>query len=118
MERDTFFLPENFRRLVSQKVANRETGASTAKLDANDAHYLGAPQFYELGLNERIWNDGGPGVCFSMTAILRMATLLFQQKRDLPVGQWDRSQAPSSSCQLYFRGHREDMMLAVWCCMK
>ena len=52
LERDTFFIPENFRLLVTSE-----------RLDASKPHYLGVRQFLDLPRTGFVFNDGGPGVC-------------------------------------------------------
>jgi len=99
MERDSFFFPENFRKMVKD-------------LDARESHFLGARQFYEAGRGDRVWNDGGPGICFSMNALTQLGLFLADQKRRIPIGEYDANISPGVQCQLYYKGHREDMMVA------
>eukprot|EP00933_Yihiella_yeosuensis_P004104 TRINITY_DN10808_c0_g1_i1.p1 TRINITY_DN10808_c0_g1~~TRINITY_DN10808_c0_g1_i1.p1 ORF type:complete len:341 (-),score=66.99 TRINITY_DN10808_c0_g1_i1:477-1442(-) len=96
LERDTFFIPENFRYLVA-----------SAKLDANEAHYLGSREFLETPRFGLVFNDGGPGVCLSSEALLRLRKVLLRAPRLAP------EETPSfESCQ-YAAGHREDLMLGA-----
>ncbi|CAE8645754.1 unnamed protein product [Polarella glacialis] len=96
LERDTFFLPENFRLLVA-----------SARLDAKDAHYLGAREFTDVARVGLVFNDGGPGVCLSGGALLRLHAVLVQAPT-LP-----GDQLPDFQSCAFAAGHREDIMLAA-----
>ena len=93
LERDTFFLPENFRLLVVNE-----------GLDASEAHYLGAREFFDLPRTGLVFNDGGPGICLSRRALLDLLPILRRLKYV--------EQPDFETCALA-TGHREDLMLAV-----
>ena len=96
LERDTFFIPENFRLLVVSE-----------RLNTLDAHYLGTRQFNEVPRFGLTYNDGGPGVCLSRGALLDLGQLLKGLGSLGSVGFPDFQR-----CQ-FATGHREDLMLAT-----
>ena len=96
LERDTYFLPENFRLLVA-----------SLGLDAADPHYLGVREFNDVPRSGLIYNDGGPGICLSSTALDRLHAALTAAPT-LPEDQ------PLDFEECAFAlGHREDIMLAI-----
>ena len=95
LERDTFFIPENFRFLVASE-----------RLDASQPHYLGVRQFIDLPRMGLVFNDGGPGVCLSRSALSRLHQLL----RAMPPVVFEN---PDFQQCVLATGHREDLMLAA-----
>lgn len=93
LERDTFFIPENFRFLVVSE-----------RLDASKPQYLGVRQFLDLPRTGFVFNDGGPGICLSQRALSDLGDLLqvtpFVERPDF------------QKCA-FAKGHREDLMLAA-----
>ena len=95
LERDTFFIPENFRLLVTSE-----------RLDASKPHYLGVRQFLDLPRTGFVFNDGGPGVCLSQAALSALHEVLLATPNELV------EYPDFQSCALA-TGHREDLMLAA-----
>lgn len=95
LERDTFFIPENFRLLVTSE-----------RLDASKPHYLGVRQFLDLPRTGFVFNDGGPGVCLSQAALSALHEVLLATPNELV------EYPDFQSCALA-KGHREDLMLAA-----
>lgn len=96
LERDTYFLPRNFRHFVDRH-----------NLSSYDPHYLGARQFFEVSRFGLVFNDGGPGVCLSEAALILLGRVLSSARWLLP------GAAPDFESCTYAQGHREDLMLAV-----
>ena len=95
LERDTFFIPENFRLLVTSE-----------RLDASKPYYLGVRQFLDLPRTGFVFNDGGPGVCLSQAALSALHEVLLATPNELV------EHPDFQSCALA-KGHREDLMLAA-----
>mmetsp|Transcript_3720 Transcript_3720/g.9027 ORF Transcript_3720/g.9027 Transcript_3720/m.9027 type:complete len:1065 (-) Transcript_3720:118-3312(-) len=104
LERDTWFFPSNFRRLVSSR-----------KLAVTDWHNLGVAHLYELWDGRRPWNDGGPGVCLSGGALDRLARFLWKMEDHLNTeldGYYGLLPGlDPEQCQPYAKGFREDKFL-------
>ncbi|CAK9069331.1 unnamed protein product [Durusdinium trenchii] len=98
LERDTFFIPENFRFLVASE-----------RLDASEPHYLGVRQFLDLPRMGLVFNDGGPGVCLSGGALWALQRVLQTMPGVL-------EEYPDFQRCAFATGHREDLMLAA--CLK
>ncbi|CAD7939692.1 unnamed protein product [Amoebophrya sp. A120] len=102
LERDTWFFPNNVRRLVRD-------------LDVTDWSYnLGIAHLYELWDGRRPWNDGGPGVCLSGGALDRLAKFLWKMDHHVTNHLAHFKALPmldSEQCQPYAKGFREDKFL-------
>ena len=95
LERDTFFIPENFRLLVASE-----------RLDAFEAHYLGVRQFLDLPRTGFVFNDGGPGICLSQAAVSALGEVLLAAPTAFV-------EHPDFQSCVLAKGHREDLMLAA-----
>lgn len=95
LERDTFFIPENFRLLVVSE-----------RMDASHAHYLGVRQFLDLPRTGFVFNDGGPGICLSQRALSDLREVLVAIPNQLV-------DHPDFQTCVLAKGHREDLMLAA-----
>ncbi|CAE7636026.1 NSF [Symbiodinium necroappetens] len=94
LERDTFFIPENFRYFVVSE-----------RLDAAEPHYLGTRQFNDVPRFGFVYNDGGPGVCLSRRALTDLSSLLVE-------APFIDGRPTFQDC-VFAVGHREDLMLAA-----
>ena len=105
LERDSYFLPANFRKAVLTVAAPHKGW-----------HYFGVSQYYEAWNGERPWVDGGPGLCLSSGALARLSLYLTKIEHHFDEqfypGYYSDDPEHAVLCQPNLLGHREDRMLS------